>query len=232
MDLAIPLPWTYDVDQAIRLQEHLNGRLVLTWDDRAVHSIAGIDVSDAGDVIYAAITVYKYPGLAHLHTVTGHASPAFPYIPGLLTFRVGPAILATWEKLTEKPDLLLVHGHGIAHPRKMGLASHLGLWLNIPTIGVARERLYGRESEPGPAAGDWSRLLDEHHAGHSIGAALRTKEGSNPIYVSPGNLIDLEHAIAFVLASCRGHRTPEPLRLAHQKACQLRQDLTIRPLAN
>ncbi len=228
MDLAMPLPWTYDLEQAIHLQEHLRERLILAWQDRPVDSVAGIDVSDAGEVIYASITLFRYPDLAHLHTVTGQAAPAFPYIPGLLTFRVGPAVLTAWEKLPATPDLLLVHGHGIAHPRGMGLASHLGLWLNLPTIGVARQRLYGRESEPGPGKGDWSVLLDEHHAQHIIGAALRTRAGCNPVYVSPGHLIDLEHAITFVMATCTKYRTPEPLRSAHKKAAGLRQSARAR----
>ncbi len=223
MDVVIPLPWTYDPDQAIHLQEHLRQRLVLAWDGRPVKSIAGVDVSDTGDMVHAAITLYRYPGLAHLHTVSGQAAAGFPYIPGLLTFRVGPAILTAWEKLPATPDLLLVHGHGLAHPRGMGLASHLGLWLNLPTIGIARQRLYGRESEPGPAKGDWSRLLDEHQARHTIGAVLRTREGCNPVYVSPGHLIDLEQAIAFVLSSCTKYRWPEPLRAAHKRAAELRQ---------
>ncbi len=109
----------------------------------------------------AAIAVLSYPKLDRLGTVTGEAPQGLPYIPGLLAFRVGPAILAAWEKLKLKPDLILIHGHGTAHPRGLGLASHVGLWLNLPTIGVAKTRLYGSHSEPSSHLGEWSELLDE-----------------------------------------------------------------------
>jgi deoxyribonuclease V len=212
------LPWTYDVDQAIHLQENLSQRIVLTWDRRHVASIAGIDVSYQTGSIHAAVSVLGYPDLVHLSTTTGEAPEAFPYIPGLLAFRVGSAILEAWEKLKPAPDLVMIHGHGIAHPRHLGLASHVGLWLNLPTIGVARTRLYGIHGKMGPHAGDWCEVWDEMEPKHVIGAVLRTQEDIKPIYVSPGHLIDLEHSIEFVRACCRAYRMPEPLRSASQKA--------------
>lgn len=216
-------PWTYDLDQAIRVQENLRQHLQLSWEDRPVNTLAGINVSYTQDTIRAAIAVLRFPELTNLITVNVEAPLAFPYVAGLLVFREGPAILAAWEKLKLKPDLLLIHGHGIAHPRGIGLASHIGLWLNLPTIGIAKTRLYGTHAEVGPQMGDWSELLDEKEPGLVMGAVLRTCESARPIYVSPGHLIDLEHAIAFVLACTRGCRMPEPLRAAHQAAAKYNQ---------
>lgn len=212
------LPWTYDLDRAVAVQDSLRRRLVLTWDNRPVHSIAGIDVSYSGSSVYAAIAVFSYPDMVHLHTYSGEAPQDFPYIPSLLAFRIGPAILAAWEKLPEKPDLLLIHGHGTAHPRRMGLASHVGLWVNTPAIGVAKALLFGCPSEPGSLVGDWSALQDEHDARRTIGAALRTRLGSKAVYISPGHLIDLKHSIEFVLEASCGCRLPGPIRTAHKAA--------------
>ncbi len=220
MDIDTVFPWTYDIDEAIQLQDKLHERLVLAWDDRLVKTIAGVDVSYTEASVHAAIAVCHYPDLSRLATVTGEATQGFPYVPGLLAFRVGPAILAAWGKLTLKPDLILIHGHGIAHPRGLGLASHMGLWLNLPAIGIAKTRLFGSHAETGPNIGEWSKLLDEGDPHHVIGAVLRTRDSTKPVYVSPGHLIDLPHAIKFVLTSCRGYRLPEPIRVAHHVAAR------------
>jgi deoxyribonuclease V len=213
------LPWTYNLEEAIHLQESLRQRLVLSWDNRPVNVLAGVDFSyTASSTIRASIAMFSYPDLAHQQAVVGEAPQTFPYISGLLAYRVGPAILAAWEKLKYKPDVLLIHGHGVAHPRGVGLASHIGLWINTPTIGVAKTRLYGQQTEIGSNVGDWSDLFDENDPNNIIGAVLRTRGECKPIYVSAGHLIDLPHAIEFVLASCRGCRMPEPLRLAHHAA--------------
>jgi deoxyribonuclease V len=164
------------------------------------------------------VAVLNFPGLTNLISVSAETSQSFPYIAGYLAFREGPAILAAWEKLKLKPDLLLIHGHGIAHPRGIGLASHIGVWLNLPTIGITKTRLYGIHGEVGPQVGDWSKLVDEKQPDRAIGAVLRTCENIRPVYVSPGHLIDLEHSIEYVLACTRGCRIPEPLRAAHQAA--------------
>jgi deoxyribonuclease V len=218
MTTNITLPWTYDLDQAIRLQENLSKRVLLTWDNRPVNTVAGVDVSYTTDSVRAAISLFQYPEIDHLTTAVGEASQTFPYIPGLLAFRAGPAILEAWEKLKMAPDLIMIHGHGIAHPRHFGLASHVGLWLNLPTIGIARARLYGNCAEVGPQVGDWGEIRDEKKPETVIGAALRTQANTKPIFVSPGHLIDLGHAIEFVLACCQAYRMPEPLRSASQIA--------------
>ena len=209
-----------DLESAIQLQENLSQHLSLTWDDRPIRTIAGVDMRDRGNTINAAIAVFRYPELIQLTTVTGVAPPGCRYVPGLLAFRIGPAILDAWKKLQQAPDLIMVHGHGIAHPRGLGLASHLGLWLNLPAIGVARTRLLGNHPEVGPNAGDWSELRDEETGERVIGAVLRTRTGIQPVFISPGHLIDLPHSIQFVLAICRTYRIPEPIRTAHNAAAR------------
>ncbi len=225
------LPWTYDLDQATRLQENLSKRLRLTWDGREVSSVAGIDTYDDGDTIHAAIAVYHYPRLTHISTVTATAPQAFPYLSGMLAFRIGPAILDAWEKLKLTPDLVIMHGQGVAHPRGLGLASHVGLWLNIPTIGIAKTRLYGKYDEVGPKTGDWSAVLDERRQDQTIGAALRTRPDTKPVFVSAGHLIDLEHSIEFTLACCKDNRMPEPVRAAFQVASDSRRKIHNFPIS-
>ncbi len=210
--------WTLDPDQAIQQQEQQRERLQLSWDDWEIQTIGGVDVNFHAERVSSAISLCHYPDLAQLSLVTALERINFPYIPGLLAFRVMPAILAAWERLPNKPDLLLVHGHGIAHPRGLGLASHLGLWLGIPTIGIARSLLFGLSNEVGHWVGDWTELHDEQDYANIVGAVLRTRAGAKPVYVSPGHLIDVENSVKFVLSACRGYRMPEPIRLAHQTA--------------
>ncbi len=209
-------PWNLSPDAAIALQNELRTRLVLTWDHRPVATVGGVDVSLKTDIARAAIVVLRYPDLAPLASVTADAPLTFPYIPGLLAFREIPAILAAWDKLSPKPDLVMVDGQGIAHPRGIGIASHLGLWIDRPTIGVAKSRLYGRHAEPGPEKGDHASLYDERDPRQVIGAVLRTRPGVNPVYVSPGHLIDVKHSVRRVLACVTQYRLPEPTRWAHK----------------
>lgn len=208
--------WNLLPEEAICLQEALAARLCLQWDGRPVTTIAGVDVSAREPKARCAIAVFAYPSLAPLEGVIAEANLVFPYIPGLLAFREGPAVLAAWENLSHIPDVVMFDGQGIAHPRRMGIAAHMGLWLGHPTIGVAKSRLYGQHSEVGPRRGDFRALLDAQ--GNTIGAVLRAREGSNPLYISPGHLIDLKHALAFVMDCLRGYRLPEPTRWAHHLA--------------
>jgi len=191
-------------------------RLVLRWDDRPVHTLGGVDVSIKEELTRAAIVVLRYPELTPVEAAVEDASLVFPYIPGLLAFREGPAVLAAWSKLQNKPDLLMFDGQGIAHPRGVGIASQMGLWLECPTIGVAKSRLYGIHTEVGPKRGDRADLLDKET--NVIGTVLRTREKTNVLYVSPGHLIDVEHATQFVLDCVNGYRLPEPTRWAHKVA--------------
>lgn len=210
--------WSLSPDEAIKVQAAMRDRLILTWDDRSVKTIAGVDVDLEEDIARAAIVVLRYPDLSPIEGVTADVPLVFPYIPGLLAFREGPAILAAWAKLQAKPDLLMFDGQGIAHPRGIGIASQMGLWLERPTIGVAKSRLYGHHPVVGAKRGDMAELHDERVPAHIIGAVLRTRENTNPLYISPGHLIDLPHAIDFVLKCCTQYRLPEPTRWAHKFA--------------
>jgi len=210
--------WALAPEDAIKVQAELREQIVLTWDNRKVETIGGVDMSLKDDKAHAAIVIFRYPDLTPLDGVTADAPLVFPYIPGLLSFREGPAVLAAWEKLKKKPDLLMFDGQGIAHPRGMGIASQMGLWLETPTIGVAKSRLYGRYTEPGPKRGDTAELHDKRKPERIIGIVLRTKDNVKPVYISPGHLIDLPHAFDFVLKCCASYRLPEPTRWAHKFA--------------
>lgn len=208
--------WDLSPEQAMRIQQEMQERLVLQWDGRPVRTIGGVDVSIQADAARAAIVVIRYPELTPLESTTADAPLVFPYVPGLLAFREGPAVLAAWEMLQDKPDLLMFDGQGIAHPRGVGIASHMGLWLERPTIGVAKSRLFGRHDEVGPRHGDHADLIGRN--GQVIGSVVRTRERTNPLYISPGHMMDVPHATEFVLACTSGYRLPEPTRWAHKVA--------------
>ncbi len=190
--------------------------------------IAGLDISPptARGIATAAVVVLESPELEAVEIKVVSGKLNFPYIPGLLSFREAPLTVAVCQRLTLTPDLILVDGQGIAHPRRLGLASHLGLLLGTPTIGCAKSRLCGKHETPGEEPGSYAELIDE---GEIIGAALRTKPRVNPIYISIGHKIDLESAIHWVLKCCRGYRVPEPTRLAHLAAAgKLGPDKVVR----
>jgi deoxyribonuclease V len=209
--------WDLSPEAAARVQNLLRERLQLTWDvARTVHTVGGLDVGISEDSARCAIVLLRFPELTPLEGVTAEEPLVFPYIPGLLAFREGPAVLAAWNKLENKPDLLMFDGQGIAHPRGIGIASQMGLWLETPSIGVAKSKLYGRHGEVGPKRGDRADLVDTRR--NIIGAVLRTREKTNPLYVSPGHLIDVKHAVDFVFTCCTSYRLPEPTRSAHKVA--------------
>jgi deoxyribonuclease V len=207
--------WDLPPEEAAALQRELRAQLILTWDDPPIRTIAGVDVGIREERGRCAIVVLSYPALEVLSSLVIEERVTYPYIPGLLTFREGPLILKAWERLTLLPDVVMFDGQGIAHPRGMGIAAHMGLWLEKPTLGVAKSRLWGEHAPVGEALGDLSWLY-EKESGATIGAAVRTRPGTRPVYVSPGHRMDLPHAIELTLATCRGYRLPEPLRLAHR----------------
>ncbi len=209
--------WPHSPAQAIAIQRRLSPRVLRSGKVISPRFIAGVDIAAGrpGDMAQAAVVVLSYPELAVVATEIAQGEFNFPYIPGLLSFRESPLVVAALEKLTITPDLILVDGQGIAHPRRMGLACHLGLLLAWPTIGCAKSRLCGHHQPPGETPGSFAQLVD---GDETIGAALRTRAGVRPVYVSIGHRIDLENAIYWVLELCRGYRLPEPLRLAHLAA--------------
>ena len=211
-------PWALTPREAVKVQMELRDRPALSWDGREVRTVGGIDVGFKNERARAAIVILSYPELTLIEGVVAEAKITFPYIPGLLTFREGPAILKAWAELNRRPDLLLFDGQGIAHPRRMGIAAHMGFWLDCPSIGVAKSRLYGRHASPGPNRGEVVDLFDEHDSSRVIGAVLRTRANVKPLYVSPGHLIDVAHAVDFVLNCCTRYRLPEPTRFVHRVA--------------
>jgi deoxyribonuclease V len=220
--------WNVSPRDAIAIQNRLRSFLSLSWDNTPVSRVGGIDCSYAmrGGEGYAVVMVLTWPDLEEIETAYARGTISFPYIPGLLTFREAPLVLEAWERLRHLPDLIFVDGQGIAHPRSMGLAAHLGLLLDIPAIGCAKTSLVGGDPPVGMTRGDAAPLFhcpkDHFGQGHVVGAALRTRTGVRPVYVSPGHRMDITAATALVLQACRGYRIPEPLRKAHARANQLR----------
>ncbi len=210
--------WDLSPQEAIRVQVELRQKLALTWDGREVCRVAGVDIGLTEDRARAAVVVLRYPDLTPLEGVTAEAPLTLPYIPGLLSFREGPAILAAWAKLKIIPDLVMFDGQGIAHPRGLGIAAQMGLWLNLPTIGVAKSRLYGTHVEPGSQPGDYAELRVPRHPEQVIGAVLRTKRNVKPLYISPGHLMDVPYSIQFVMDCVTAYRLPETTRWAHRVA--------------
>lgn len=179
--------------------------------------VSGIDVAYDGrrGPARAAAALFRFGDLALIESAVVTIDTVFPYVPGLLSFREAPAAIAAIAALKRKPDLLLCDGQGIAHPRRLGFASHLGLALDLPSIGVAKSRLCGQHGEPGPEPGDWTPLRD---ADEIIGAVLRTRRRCRPLYISIGHRVSLATAIALVLQCGRGFRLPEPCRVADRLA--------------
>jgi deoxyribonuclease V len=209
--------WELSAEQAKEIQLSLAGSVVRRDEEMNPHLIAGVDISapNIQGMARGAAVILSYPELNVVEIKTAENKLIFPYIPGLLSFRELPLILAACEKLCNIPDLILVDGQGVAHPRRLGLASHLGLFLNVPTIGCAKSILCGRHERLGEEFGSYAELADN---GEVIGAALRTKIGIKPIYVSIGHKIALASALDWVIKCCRGYRVPEPTRLAHLAA--------------
>jgi deoxyribonuclease V len=212
MKLAIEHRWDLSPEEAKALQEKLRSRVKPETELGQVRTVAGVDVGFKDDVARAAVVVLDYESLEPLDQAVAEQPVTFPYIPGLLAFREVPAVLAALENLHTEPDMYILDGHGWAHPRRMGLACHLGVILDRPSIGCAKSRLIGSFQEPGREAGAWTRLYDGDEV---IGAVVRTRSGVSPVFVSIGHRVDLPTAVEMVLRCCRGYRLPETSRLAH-----------------
>lgn len=209
--------WQVTTAEARSIQTALASEVLQTGAIKIPRYIAGVDISvnRFSKTGKGAVVVLSYPALEIIEVQVVTDRIDFPYVPGLLSFREAPLLLKAFEKLKTTPDIVMVDGQGIAHPRCCGIASHLGLILGLPTIGCAKSRLCGEDAVPGPEAGDFAELKDN---GEVIGAVVRTRANVKPLYISIGHMIDLPAAIKWVTACCRGYRLPEPTRLAHQAA--------------
>jgi deoxyribonuclease V len=216
---TMPLVHSWDVTprEARALQEELRHLVKLKAPRKKPRIVVGLDVSVVNKHSRAAACAFNYKTLEPLDVAVADMPTPFPYVPGLLSFREIPVLVQAIERLAVDPDLILIDGHGIAHPRRIGVATHLGLLLDLPTIGCAKKRLTGRFDPPLNEAGSMSDLADEK-TGELIGKIVRTRTGGKPMFISPGHRMDLETAVQHVLHLSRGYRLPEPTRRAHQAA--------------
>ncbi len=207
-------PWNVGYKKAVEIQERLKKSIILKGSSKNCKLIAGADVSyiKGSEIFYASVVVFNLQTLERVEEVTASGKVDFPYIPGLLSFRESPILLKAFAKIKSEPDVIILDAQGIAHPRGIGLASHIGLLLDKSSIGCAKTRLIGEYNEVAGEAGSHSQLTVKDKI---VGAVLRTRKNVKPVFVSPGHKIDLNTSIDFVLKSCRGYRLPEPIRQAH-----------------
>lgn len=209
--------WNLTPDEAIDLQKRLAAEIITDQplDLNGIQMVAGVDVSVVNNVSQAAVVVLTYPGLQVIETVLAQAPTPFPYIPGLLSFREGPVLVEAFGKLEHEPDAFIFDGMGIMHPRKLGIASHMGLWLDKPTIGCGKTKLLGQFQEPPAQKGAYSPLT---YRREPLGVVLRTRDNVKPVFISVGHRATLESAIQLVLNCTTRYRLPEPIRAAHNAA--------------
>ncbi len=215
--------WPTNVEEARCVQDRLRALVRLQDGSREYRYIAGVDCSAAfwSRHLWATIVVIDRFTFRIVDCAHAFGETSFPYIPGFLTFREGPLVIEAFSRLRIPPDLLVFDGQGIAHPRGLGLAAHMGVWFDVPSIGCAKSHFFGDFVDPGPNPGDYAPL---ESASQTIGAVLRTRRGANPIFVSPGHKISVESARIIIWSLCRGYRLPEPTRLAHLEANRARKE--------
>ncbi len=213
------MKWPRNILEASRLQDIHRRRLCVTSLAAEPEYVAGVDAAFLENRVFAAACLYRLPELLIVEQSSSVMRATFPYIPGYLFFREGPAIMEAVQRLSRRPDVLIVDGQGIAHPRGIGSASHIGVLLDIPSIGCAKKKLVGEFEVPGEKKGNWSSLM---YSGRIIGAVLRTKDRIRPLFISPGHHVDLKDAIQITLACTGRYRIPEPLRCADFLSRKLR----------
>ena len=207
--------WNVTPEEARRIQNGLCTQVVRTDRVGRINTVAGVDIGLKKDIARASVVVLSFPELQVVDSVVTESPVRFPYVPGLLSFREIPPLLIAFTQLQTEPDLVIVDGQGIAHPRRFGLASHLGLILDKPTIGCAKSRLCGQYEEPESEQGSYTYLMDK---GEIIGTVVRTRKNVQVVYISIGHQISLDSARTLTLACCRGYRLPETTRYAHKAA--------------
>jgi deoxyribonuclease V len=219
------MKWPKDMKRARLIQGILKEKVKITPLRKRPEYITGVDAAFLHDKVIGVACLYKYPDLILIEEAHAVTEALFPYIPGFLSFREGPAIIKAVHSLKQKPDVILFDGQGIAHPRGLGIASHIGVLLDTPTVGCAKSRLIGEYKEPGSKKGNWSLL---RYDGKIVGAVLRTKDNVRPLFVSPGNKIDLRGSIEIALGCIRKYRIPEPLRRADFISKKIKRELSTR----
>jgi deoxyribonuclease V len=217
------MKWPKNIKRARMIQEVLKDKVKITPLKKSPKYIAGVDAAFFHNKVIGVTCLYKYPDLILIERVYAVTEALLPYIPGFLSFREGPAIIKAIKSLKMKPDVILFDGQGIAHPRGLGIATHIGVLLGIPTIGCAKSRLVGEYEEPGYKKGDWTFL--RYNRG-IVGAVLRTRDNVRPLFVSPGNRIDLRGSLEIVLGCIRKYRIPEPLRRADFISKKIKRELS------
>jgi deoxyribonuclease V len=205
------ISWPTNIEDAQRIQQQLRQLVVLEDSDGPIQTVAGVDAGYVGDQARAVVVVLAFPSLAPLDYAVALRPAPIAYIPGFLSFREGPAVLAALEGLRVRPDMLIFDGQGIAHPRRLGIASHIGVLTDTPSIGCAKSLLVGRFGDLPDERGAWVPLRDR---GETIGAALRTRAGTRPVFISAGHRVSLERSIALVMACTTRYRLPETTRAA------------------
>ena len=213
------------IREAFRIQEELSQRVVRTAEAKRISTIAGADIAICikEKKLVCGIILFSYPDLEEIERVWTVSDEVFPYVPGLLGFREAPCVIKTFGKLRERCDMIMVDGHGLAHPRGFGLGCHVGVLLDVPAMGVAKKCLYGTFSEPGLNKGE--KTLIRGKDGEVVGAALRTRAGVKPVFVSVGNRVDLDTSVTIALECSRGLRIPEPTRLADKYVASLKKNV-------
>ncbi len=222
MNLPTLHPWNLSPTDAVALQRQLAGQIVSNVAVPTCNLIAGADCSynRYSTTMYAGVVVLRADDLSVVERKGAVGEAEFPYVPGFLSFREAPILLQAFAKLEHTPDVVMCDGQGLAHPRRLGIACHLGLWLNVPTLGCGKTRLVGRFKEPEREAGSSTPLEDR---GELIGRVVRNKTGVKPLFVSPGHLMDIDSAVHWALVTTRKYRLPEPTRLAHLYVNELRR---------
>lgn len=202
------------ISKAREIQEKLASKVIVLGGPEKIEYVAGADLafSKEDNTAFGAIVILSFPELKIVELKTGSMITPFPYIPGFLSFRETPLLLKLFSQLATVPDLVLIDGQGIAHPRRFGIASHLGLFLDIPTIGCAKNILVGEYEEP---AKEKNSISEIYYKGEKVGMAVRTRNNVKPVFVSPGHKIDFPKSVEWVLKLCTRYRCPEPIRLAH-----------------
>jgi deoxyribonuclease V len=221
MQTKLHTPWNLTPREAIHLQEDLRNRVI--WEDRfkGIRYLAGADLAfdPASNLAFAGVIVYRFPELEEVERRMARRRLRFPYVPGLLSFREGPVLVAAFGRLNVTPDLVLIDGHGLAHPRRFGIACHIGVLFDKPTIGCAKSLLVGEHDELAETAGATRPLI---HKGECVGMALRTRDHVKPIYVTIGHRVSLESAVQLVKQCVDGFRIPKPTREADHYVRELR----------